>query len=767
MKTFSWFLHSVVGRVTFAAVLGSLTLLGLLGYIGLAAVRESTELALAERLNLAQATAEQVEQHLLQEVVGEMAQWVPNIDPQGEKEDQKRALGRLFSTPHSGFAPRALFLLDKQGDLVWAEPSGPWSVTEAQYKGDHVIRAMTTGQPRVSNLITGDTPSSHIISVVVPLKNDGGEVVGALGSILNPEEIASTLSVQFIAAQGKERYGQLVDQNGHALASSREIDTFQKVDHADRIANLMAEGKAKVTTCHSCHGPDLLKGRVREVAAFAPLSVAPWGVIIRQTEAEALAPSRQLQRLLLIVSVGMVVAVALAMWPLSRSMVAPLRALSGASRRMARGDLEVAVPISGPAEVRELALDFEAMREKLKASLEEVRSINQELEERVKLRTTELERRTQELEAVYSVVAMSQHLSVQEILDSALARVLDILALKAGWIMLRDGEKARLKPMAWRGISPEAVMEEVDGHGDVAARAGAKLLHLRPETPLFAAGVSCFLSVPLGIREQALGVLNIACRDDCSFTEEELRLLNSIGQQLGVAVDNARLYRELQQKEELRGQLLGQTIAAQEEERRRIARELHDSLAQIVTGLTINLEALAKTAPETTKEGIDKSRAAAASALDELRRLIVELRPSVLDDLGLVPAIRWYAEKRLLESGVAVEFSAAGFEKRLPGELETTIFRTLQEAINNVAKHAQARQAKIALRVYDSMVQVTVEDDGRGFDTQVMNISPIVTGHWGLVGMKERVALLGGTVTIWSQPGRGTKVTLDIPIEYK
>ncbi len=215
------------------------------------------------------------------------------------------------------------------------------------------------------------------------------------------------------------------------------------------------------------------------------------------------------------------------------------------------------------------------------------------------------------------------------------------------------------------------------------------------------------------------------------------------------------------------GQVLRKTISAQEEERLRLARELHDETAQALAALTIALDRtrddLEAGSPD-ARERILEARSIAAGLLEEIRRLILGLRPSVLDDLGLVPAIRWLCEASLADQGIDVRIEAEQAGPRLPAHVEVTLFRIIQEAISNIARHAGAARVRVGLRVTDGTARVTIADDGRGFDV-ARTIGPAGSdGSVGLVGMQERVGLLGGTIEIRSGAGSGTEIVVDVPL---
>jgi len=219
---------------------------------------------------------------------------------------------------------------------------------------------------------------------------------------------------------------------------------------------------------------------------------------------------------------------------------------------------------------------------------------------------------------------------------------------------------------------------------------------------------------------------------------------------------------------EHRQAVAAQILRAQEEERKRIARELHDETAQSLTSIVVNLVAVEQLAgsngiDEQLRDRLRMTKEVAQRTLDETRRLMMDLRPSVLDDLGLVPALRWFISQRVLPAGLKADFEATGLTERLPEELETALFRILQEAINNVVKHARARNVTVRLSREDGCIKGVVSDDGQGFHVVHMVGKPVRDRGLGLFGMQERAALVGGKVEVESAPGRGTTVRVTVP----
>lgn len=228
----------------------------------------------------------------------------------------------------------------------------------------------------------------------------------------------------------------------------------------------------------------------------------------------------------------------------------------------------------------------------------------------------------------------------------------------------------------------------------------------------------------------------------------------------------ASLNAALHQRTAERAALLSQVLSAQEGERERIARDLHDSTGQSLAAVLLSLELLDEqlpVEPSAVRRSLRRSREMATATLTELRALIAGLRPALLDDLGLVPALRAFASQRLEEQGVEVRFDIA-LPQRLPPTVEIALFRIVQEALTNVAKHAQARHVTVQLGLHDDVVQTIITDDGVGFDTARMRSDAVRGMHVGLLGMRERAELLGGHWQVTSAAGAGTAVRIVVPL---
>jgi signal transduction histidine kinase len=225
------------------------------------------------------------------------------------------------------------------------------------------------------------------------------------------------------------------------------------------------------------------------------------------------------------------------------------------------------------------------------------------------------------------------------------------------------------------------------------------------------------------------------------------------------------LTHELKARDETRLRLLRKVIAAQEDERKRIARELHDETCQTVTALAVRIEtALSASTNAEARERLGDVGALARTTLDDLHRLIFDLRPSILDDLGLFPAIRWFAERNLTSKGISVRYEFDVPDDRLPPEYETSLFRAVQESLNNVVRHARAETVLLQAAIAADQLTIEIEDDGEGFDPDEVVIADESGRGLGILGIRERIELLRGTAVLESALGRGTHVTISVPL---
>jgi signal transduction histidine kinase len=556
--------------------------------------------------------------------------------------------------------------------------------------------------------------------------------------------VGQTLDMTDATCQACHRYQVASRSASTILTDSSGLRVFRSVN--------AIENKAECTSCHSSGDPLL-------------------GVLISDFDLrpvdQALATARRSN---LLWAIGLIL---LALYVVNMLMnnivIKRLERLAKGMRRVDEGDLSIEVPASRD-EIGVLGRAFNHMVEGLREK--------RNLELSNQIQASKLENQTHELAMLNDLAgAVSRSLNLQEILYDALDHVLGSMGLRIGWVFLRDGEEDSLRLAAARGLGDSRVLpgecalescferQELLGPGREGAPAPCWAIErLGDQSPALRA------CIPLQSKGRVLGVMALAGSTLASPqgpVESEAGTLAAIGRQIGMAVENSSLYEALREKEVLRRQLLERVITAQEEERKRVARELHDQMSQPLSSLIMTLEVLEKPVPaQTLLVHVQDMRGIAMQMLDQVHSLALQLRPSVLDDLGLLAALRQYFREFQDRFHLPVDFQPLGLaNQRLPAMVETALYRIVQEALSNVARHAQARSVGVLLEHRGSTVLLMVEDDGKGFDvTQVMG-SSLRTSNLGLYGMQERSSLLGGTLAIESTPGAGTALFVEIPLD--
>lgn len=501
---------------------------------------------------------------------------------------------------------------------------------------------------------------------------------------------------------------------------------------------------------------------------------------------------------------------------------------------------------------------------------------------------------------------LSESLQLSQLLSSSIDSVISVIRADAALVFLTDGEAGELAIAAHRGVSDEFAqsisrIKLDEGFNGKVAQNGEPLfvedVSQDPSVTKIAVvkeGIRSQLIVPLKSKGKVVGTLCVAMRGRRQFRRDEVELLTAIGNQIGVAVENARLYeqereatmqlrvseeryrelfenandaiwvhdlegniiaanrasekltgytveellqasklnvsaflsdeglimakdirrrllknepvvqpyeqrifrkdgteailmittnllteggrpvafqhiaRDVTEEKRMRENLqfyLRQINRAQEEERKRIARELHDDTIQYMVVLARQLDELASSSKGLSDEErlhLENLRQQINSIMEGVRRLSHDLRPATLDRLGLLPALEWLASQ--VPSGVSVEVKAYGTERRLPAEVELVLFRIAQEALSNVRRHSQATKAEVKVEFEDKKTRITVKDNGKGFALPETMGDLVKAGRLGLAGMQERIQLLNGSLKIESEPGRGTTVTVEAPV---
>ncbi|MDO8473212.1 MAG: histidine kinase [Dehalococcoidia bacterium] len=756
---------SLAKKIVVLAFAGSAVVVAGFAVLAIWSLQESSQRSLQERLVLATAAAESVDQYnatVLQQLSG-IGGAVEEAISRGDMTGAGLELKSGQALP--GFPFKTLFIADASGIVLSTMPRSAAGDTATLMKLAGISNVISLKKPFVSGVENSLLDGNRSIIYTVPVVKPDGSISMALSVEM---DLRSSQIGAYISAikLGKTGYAQVVDGNGDLIASTQPEQVFGNVDHGDRFVALIQAQKSVVRTCHNCHAPDSgAVTRRKDVLAFAPLSTASWGVAVRQAEDEALADTMKLRENMFILGVLALAVAFPGTIAIASRAVRPVMALTEASKRMAAGDLETSIPEMGEDEVGILAENLEYMRKSLSDSHQEV------------------ERRRKEAESLYDIgLEISSLLDTDRILGSVVGEARTLLSSDVSLLMI-IGEQGELYSRALSGDVTEELKNVSLARGQGFAGAVVeKGYPLSSEDyvndPTFVhdniidavvsgEALRSHLGVPLKIGTQVLGSLTVARRQVRAYTKQESDLLLRLGNQASIAISNANLFEEVRNKEELRGQLLEKAIAAQEEERKRIARELHDEPAQIFSALVMQLEAMANELPASeasVKKRLQRLQGLAGNALETIRKIMADLRPTALDDLGLIPAIRQYAEGKLGDIGVKVNVRVANMGERLPAHMETVIFRVLQEAVNNVYKHAAAKVVSIELRRDGNSVIVSVRDDGKGFD-KARAAKPGTADGLGLLGIEERVGLLGGIVSVKSKMGKGTELRIEVPVQ--
>ncbi len=392
---------------------------------------------------------------------------------------------------------------------------------------------------------------------------------------------------------------------------------------------------------------------------------------------------------------------------------------------------------------------------------------------RLDIRDTKLEtnadklrRRNRELSILNTIAeALNGSVDLDEALQAALAQVAELLDLQTGWIWLLHEETGESYLAASQNLPPALAnnprrMEgscycldtyrkgDLDGAANVNVVTCSRLKNLMQGT----AGLRYHASIPLYAHDKKLGVLNVASPDWRELSVDDLRLLHTVGDLLSIAVERARLFEKSVQ--------LGAV-----EERNRLAREIHDTLAQSLSGIALQLETAdalldADTDSESIREPVQQALALTRESLEEARRSVLDLRAAPLEGRSLAEALAALTQELTTTSDLQTRLDVTGGSRPLPVRVEAGLYRIAQEALTNVAQHADASQVDVRLVTTPDQVQLTIEDDGRGFDT-----AGVPEDRYGLVGLNERAKLLGGRLTLESAPGAGTRVEVIVPLD--
>jgi nitrate/nitrite-specific signal transduction histidine kinase len=649
-----------------------------------------------------------------------------------------------------------LGVIAPDGDIFCSAypPSGSSKVADQAY----FQRALQTRDFAISDYQVDQISGKAILSFGYPVLDEAGQVRAVVFASLD------LIWLNQLAAEAQLPRGStftVIDRNGTILVRypDPEIWVGRSVPEAPIVELILTQGEGTAET----PGVD----GVPRLFAFTPLYGVLGGeqvfVTVGIPTAVAFADAN---RVLIrnLIGLGLVTLLALvAVWLGGHWFILRwVNVLVRTTRRLSSGDLSARTGLPyGRGELSQLARAFDEMAEALEQHISARDRAEAALRETQQMLEQRVADRTRALSALYDVTAVaSGSLDLETILDRSLKRVLTVMGVEAGVIHLLDESKGELVLSTWQKATAGAValkdlLPSTSGLIDKVFKRGQPLIisnlgeGLQTVLLAGAADPRSYLGVPMRAGGQVLGVLSILGKAGQQFAEEEVVLLASIADQVGVAVENGRLYRQTEQ-------------LAVMEERSRLARELHDSVTQSLYSLTLYAEVGRRAAEAGDLQHVVDYLAqlgqVAQQTLKEMRSLVFELRPMALETEGLGGALQQRLDAVEKRAGVEAHLIVEG-----TGELSTImeegLYRIAQEALNNVLKHAGASVVTVRINSHGDWVELEVRDNGRAFDPA--NIDH--RGGVGLTSMRERAEQLGGSFTISSRSGEGTMVKAKIP----
>ncbi|SRR6266487_599970 len=388
--------------------------------------------------------------------------------------------------------------------------------------------------------------------------------------------------------------------------------------------------------------------------------------------------------------------------------------------------------------------------------------------------TTSLLGRNRDLAVLYAIAGYLNHqIDVHEALQEVLAKVTEMLGLRTGWVWLLN-EQGSPYPAASQALPPYLADHPermtgsclcldtfLSGGMEKAANIDvlrcSRLKNAERDSDPSALGLRFHASIPIYAGDTPIGVFNVASEDWRGLQVEELQLLHIISDQIGLAVQRARL-----SADHTRAAARLATI----EERNRLAREIHDTLAQGLAAITLQLEAadaLAASRPQRAHLAVQRALSLARNNLEEARRSVMDLRAAPLQGYTLPEALALLsngADHHTEQTLVRFTYNPETNFPTLPGRVETSLYRIAQEALTNALRHANAQYIEMTLTATEQIINLVIQDDGNGFDPDTVTQT---SGHFGLTGMTERARLLNGTTCIQSEPGTGTRIDVRVP----
>jgi nitrate/nitrite-specific signal transduction histidine kinase len=680
------------------------------------------------------------------------------VDTQREAPLEVRAQNILDHAQGIDIFDGGIYFVDPQGKIIKTHPEQPellgqdWSDTpQFRFMVDH------PGKAAYGDLRYIESSGKKIVCVSASMNGLHGEFVGADYYCFTIYPSAQNAYYEaYSNAYSKLGLGSnitMVDGNQRIIFST---------DPSEMGRDLSGE-----TYLHQLLQSESMSGRFRKgkedvlisYATFYPYSgfIVRWNIIKEESWAEIMRPTLPYRQFLyVLLALGVVVPVLVTAYGV-RHITEPIQKLIRAAEQVTAGQFKQRIGVKTGDEIEALADQFNLM--------------SAELDESYSLLEKKVAERTHELATLNAIAAhVSSSLNLNEIMADALERIMELTGMEHG-IAYRvaggeggaantgtDAVEAHLRVMAFRGLPPTFAdlsdrLPLRQSAAGVAGQRGEPVIWTLGELPtestlkerLAALGVEQVIAIPLMAKGRLVGSLNLSTNQSRNYPPEQIALLKTIGQQIGVAVENAHLYEQAKQT----------AIAA---ERGRLARELHDAVTQTLFSANLIADVIPRIwrrDPEEGMQNLEELRQLTRGALAEMRTLLLEMRPESLEQMDLKSLLTQLADAFIGRVRVPVSVDIKG-NCELTHEVKIVFYRVAQEVLNNIVKHSGARQVELHLECQSGQMNMLIKDDGLGFDPD-----SIIPGHMGIAIMRERASSIGASFTIESQVGQGTTVELD------
>jgi nitrate/nitrite-specific signal transduction histidine kinase len=635
-----------------------------------------------------------------------------------------------------------IYFLDQQGKIFLTQPPQPELISQDWSDTPH-FRSINAN-PNMgawTDLITIGSSGKKVFCMGTAMAGQTWKEVVAslyLCFIVHPDSQNTYYQTVKSLDLGPNLY--VVDRN-HQIVYSPDPSEMGKDLSGETFIQQLSEGKSE-SGRFRIGTEDMVVSYVAVVGG--PSDRVSWFVITEQSWADLMEPTLPYRQFLLVLlALGVIVPVLVTAYGV-RHITEPIQKLIQATEQVSEGQFKQYIEVKTGDEIETLADRFNVMSARLDDSYAS-------LEKKVA-------DRTRELEVLNSIVSVASHsLDIQEILEQALDETVELMGFEAGAAFRLAANPAVTQLVAQRGFEPASTQDlaaccAIASQACMSEAAPNVTTYALAEHPddqqairLAQAGFKLLVSVPLASKGSTLGLFLLGKRAPESLSSDELALLSSVGKQVGVAMENARLYEQAEQA----------AIAA---ERHRLARELHDAVTQTLFSANLIADVLPriwKRNPDEGLQNLEELRQLTRGALAEMRTLLLEMRPESLQRSDIQSLLTQLAEAFVGRVRVPIELEMNG-DCELAHDVKVVFYRVAQEALNNIAKHAGARQVAMRLDGHPGQMHLCIQDDGLGFEA-----GSLPPDHIGIAIMRERASAIGASLKIESQLGQGTRVELD------